>query len=121
MGRKENEDELDRLIGEWTFRHTADEVVNRLQEAGVAAGIVDHGDERTNDPQLRYRGHFVVLDHPEIGPHYYENMSWRLSKTPAEPGRPSPCLGEHTEYVAKQILRMSDEEFVELFNAGVFE
>ena len=44
-----------------------------------------------------------------------------LSKTPDKVDRPSPCLGEHTEYVCTQILGMSDEKFVELFQEGVFK
>ena len=27
---------------------------------------------------------------------------------------PAPCLGEHTEYVCKQILHLSDEEIAQL-------
>jgi len=34
---------------------------------------------------------------------------------------PSPCLGEHTEYVCREILKLSDEEFIELLIDGVFE
>jgi hypothetical protein len=30
-------------------------------------------------------------------------------------------LGEHTEYVCTQILGMSDREFLELYQTGVFE
>jgi hypothetical protein len=32
----------------------------------------------------------------------------------------SPCLGEHTHFVCNRFLGMSDEEFVELEQAGVF-
>ena len=30
-------------------------------------------------------------------------------------------LGEHTEFVCRELLRMSDEEFIELLNDKVFE
>ena len=36
-----------------------------------------------------------------------------LCKTPRELNKPSPCLGEHNEYVFKQFLGMSDEEIAE--------
>ena len=121
VGRKKHEDELERLISEWTIQYSPEEVMYRLQTAGVPAGIVNEESDFVEDPQLKYRRHAVVLNHPEIGPHSYYNYSWRLSKTPAEPRRPAPCLGEHTEYVAKQILGISDEEFVRLLNEGVFE
>ena len=34
---------------------------------------------------------------------------------------PAPCLGEHTEYICTRMLGMSDNEFVELMQEGVFE
>jgi len=33
----------------------------------------------------------------------------------------SPWLGEHTEFVCREILQMTEEEFNELAKAGVFE
>ncbi|MFC1533832.1 hypothetical protein ACFL7M_10770 [Thermodesulfobacteriota bacterium] len=42
-----------------------------------------------------------------------------MLKTPARGERPSPCLGEHTEYVCKDLLKMSDEEFIKLVNDDV--
>jgi crotonobetainyl-CoA:carnitine CoA-transferase CaiB-like acyl-CoA transferase len=44
-----------------------------------------------------------------------------LSKTPAAARMASPCLGEHTEYVCREFLRMTDEEFVSLLTEDVFE
>ncbi len=119
--RKENEDELDKLVEEWTCQYPAEEVMHRLQAAGVAAGAVADATDRNLDPQLRYRNHFVNLDHVEIGPHDYEAPSWRLSATPGEVRMPSPCLGEHSEYVCKQILGLPDDEFVQLLNEGILE
>lgn len=40
LGRLKNQDELDKLIGAWTIRHTKYEVMNLLHQAGIAAGAV---------------------------------------------------------------------------------
>jgi len=40
LGRKENEEELDKLIEQWTVNYTREEVVTILQGIGVAAGMV---------------------------------------------------------------------------------
>ena len=56
-----------------------------------------------------------------MGPFTHLGQSFQLSETPAKPARPSPLIGEHTEYVCTKILGMSDEEFVNLLQAGVFE
>ena len=44
-----------------------------------------------------------------------------MSKTPAEPTMAAPCLGEHTEYICKEFLKMPEEEFDRLLINGVFE
>jgi len=120
-GRKENEDELDSLVSQWTCDLTAEEVMTRMQEAGVPSGVVATCQDLFEDPQLEYRHHFWWLEHPEIGRHAYSGTAFRLSKTPAKGRTAAPCLGEHNEYVYTKILGMSDQEFLELLAEGVFE
>jgi len=119
--RKENEDEVERIVGEWTVNLPPEKVMTLLQEVGVAAGVVETAEDLHNDPQLKYRHHFWVFDHPVYGLHTGEAPAFQLSRTPAQPYRRAPCMGEHNEYVSTQILGMSDEEFVELLTAGAFE
>ena len=120
LSRKKNEDELDRLIGEWTSRYTAEEVMEMLQAEGIAAGAVKNSKDIHEDPQLEHRRHFVELEHSEIGRHRYEDDGYRLSGTPAQFQRAAPCLGEHNYFVYTQLLGMSDDEFTELLAEGVF-
>lgn len=121
MGRIEHAEEIDRLVEEWTMRHWAEEVMSKLQEAGVPAGVVANGRDLYEDRQLAARGFYKELNHAEIGPHHYPGPPFKLSKTPGEPHSPAPCLGQHNEYVYRQVLGMSDEEFVQLLNEGVFD
>jgi benzylsuccinate CoA-transferase BbsF subunit len=121
LGRKENEDELDRHIEEWTINHTAEEVMNLLQSFGVAAGVVQNGKDLVEDPQLESRKFFKVVEgHLELGTHYSSAASFVLSRTPAQL-RPSPCFGQDNEYVFTQILGMSNDQFIELLNSGVIQ
>ncbi len=120
LHRTENIEELDDLIAEWTRNYTPEEITARLQAVGVAAGVVQTGEDLVDhDLQLRHRHHFVEMDHAEMGLHLSERPPFRLSKTPSEPQRPFPSFGEHTEFVCKEILSMGDEEFAELIGAGV--
>ena len=120
LNRTENQDELDGLMAKWTKDFTPEELMTRLQAVGVAAGVVQTGEDLVDkDPQLRRRNHFEELDHAEMGTHLSERPPFRLSKTPSEPQRPFPSFGEHTELVCKEILEMGDEEFAELIGAGV--
>jgi benzylsuccinate CoA-transferase BbsF subunit len=120
--RKENEDELDKLIEEWTMNSSPEEIMTLMQKEGVPAGVVENAQDLTRDPQLKERGHFWNIDgHSEMGSFLYLGQPYTMSKTPPEPRLPSPCLGEHTEYVCRQFLGMSDTEFLALVNTGVFE
>jgi benzylsuccinate CoA-transferase BbsF subunit len=119
--RKRNEDELDRFVENWTVNHTPEEVVEMMQKGGVPAGVVANAKDLAEDPQLRHRKHYEVLEHTEIGPESYENFAFRLSKTPGGPRTAAPCLGEHNAYVCSKILGLSDEEFVQLLTEGVLE
>jgi benzylsuccinate CoA-transferase BbsF subunit len=118
--RMENVEGLDSLVGEWTVNYTPEEIMDNLQAVGVAAGVVQTGEDLVDhDPQLRHRQHFVEMDHAEMGTHLTERPPFRLSKTPSEPQRPFPSFGEHTEYVCLEILGMDDAEFAGLVGAGV--
>ena len=117
-GRKENEEDLDHLVAETTTRFVAEELMGLLQTHGVSAAVVKNAADIYSDPQLKYRGHFIPVEHSEIGSYLAEATGYRLSRTPFE-FKPSPCLGEHNEHVYTQILGMSDEEFIGFLESGV--
>jgi benzylsuccinate CoA-transferase BbsF subunit len=120
LSRKQNEEELDTLIGEWTINHTAQEIMELMQAAGVAAGVVKKGEDIYQDPQLREVNIFWIMKHREMGDFTHMGQPCQLSKTPARPRMPAPCLGEHTEYVCKELLGLSEAEFDQLLIDGVF-
>lgn len=121
LKRKENEADLDQLVEEWTSHLTAEEVMNLLQTNGIPAGVVKNAEDIYNDPQLKQRGLSWVLEHKEIGPFHHLCVPFKLSKTPQWPRMPAPCLGEDTQYVCREMLDISEQEFDELLIEGVFE
>ncbi|HEY48862.1 MAG TPA: CoA transferase [Dehalococcoidia bacterium] len=114
LGRLENQDELDKLVEEWTCHHDNYEVMHILQKEGIAAGPVISQRDAFRDAQLVSRGFFEAVSHREAGTHLYPGMLWKMPKTPLSIRKPPPCLGEHNDYVFKDILGMSDEEVAEL-------
>jgi benzylsuccinate CoA-transferase BbsF subunit len=120
-GRKGNEDRLDALVEEWTLQRAPEEAAEIMQKAGIAAGVVASGEDLSKNPQLAARGFYKMLNHTEIGPVPFSNPPFKLSKTSVEVRTAAPCFGEHTEYVCRQILGMSDDEFINLLQSGVFE
>lgn len=116
--RKTNEDELDSLIGEWTRNREAQDVMEALQSVGVPAGVVLSAEGQFNDRQVKHRNFFHYLDHEVIGNHAYDGFSFELSRTPGTLTA-APTLGQHNEYVYKEILGMTDEEIGDLIAEGV--
>jgi benzylsuccinate CoA-transferase BbsF subunit len=121
LHRKENEKEVDAFVESWTIHLTPEEVMVQLQGAGVPAGVVKNAADIYLDPQLRNRNLLWPMDHSEMGSFTHLGTSFELSKTRAQAYRPSPCLGEHNEYILTKILGMTDEEFLELLQAGALE
>jgi len=115
-GRRENREELDGLIATWTQERTAEEVMSRLQENGVAAGAVQDAADLARDPRLKERGFFV--DKPEVGK-FVDATPIRLSRSAAEYKRAAPSQGQDNNYVYGKLLGMSEEEIADLKENGV--
>ncbi len=118
-GRKEWEEELDAHIAKWTLNFEPVPLMEMLQGAGVPAGAVNSCENLFSDKQLAHRGHYVWMDHPEMGQHPFDGTEFICSATPTLYKTPSPMLGQHNEYVLKEVLGMTDEEIGELAEAGV--
>ena len=119
--RKQNEDELDKIVSEWTVSYTAEEVMNKMQGVEIGAGVVKNcKDVMEDDPQLKHRHFFWMTEHPEIGTYMAHGNPLVLSKSPYEVSR-APLLGEHNEHVFRGILGLSDDEIANLVADGVIE
>jgi len=60
--------ELDIIVHEWTQARPAEEVMAKLQAAGVPAGVVQTGADLLKDGQLRQRNYFASFADSLIGP-----------------------------------------------------
>ena len=121
LGRKAKEDELDRLLSQWTAQHDRHILMQSLQEAGVPAGVINDPRDLFEDPQLQHRSHFQWLDHPEIGPYATDRSEFELFLTPGSLDTPAPLLGQHTEHFLRKIIGLSKEEYDSLESDGVLE
>jgi benzylsuccinate CoA-transferase BbsF subunit len=117
--RKANEDELDRLLGEWTRGFAAHDLMLMLQKAGVKAGVVNRMCDVYDDPQLKQRPQWTELEHPEIGKMHYQRPPFLLTKTPPGPEKRDPLLAEHNEYFYRELLGLGEEEYKKLVDEQV--
>ena len=109
-GRLHHRAELDELISAWTSRHDPFEVMNRLQEGGVAAGVVQSGADLAADPQFAARGFIETTGHPVLGDMPMAGLPLQFSEGGHEPYASPPPLGADNEYVISELLGHSREE-----------
>ena len=87
----------------------------------MPAGVVQVNKEVVEDPQLGHRGHFVFMEHPELGRHPVQRSEFRLSRDAAEHRWPAPNIGQHTVQVCEELLGMSRDEIDALIAEDVLE
>ena len=112
FSRWQNQDELNRLVAEWTKNYTHYEAQNMLQKAGVAAGSSLDIEELVNDPHVVKRGAIIQQNHKVAGEINVYRSPWKSALTAQNP--PAPLLGEHNDYVFKELLGMTDSEIARL-------
>jgi len=110
--RWQNQDLLNKHIAGWTRNFTHYEVMQKLQDSGIAAGAVLNIEELLNDPHVRERQVFFEQQHADAGKTLAYRPPWASALTKANP--PAPCLGEHNGYVYKELLGLSDSAYDQL-------
>jgi benzylsuccinate CoA-transferase BbsF subunit len=117
LERWENQERLDAIVERWTRQREPREAMEILQRAGVAAMVVHTGSSIAKDPHVQERGVFDTVVHPRIGEKAVVRPPFGLEGVGVR--RSAPLIGEHTEYILKEILGMSRDEIDRLEEAGV--
>jgi len=113
VSRKKNEKELDGIIEKWTRARDRDWMVNEFCKAGLAAAPSRDARDLYADPHLQERGAFIKVDHPELGELELVGAPWKMSDADM-PVNHAPLLGQHNEYVLKDVLGLNDTEITGL-------
>ncbi len=119
--RVANRQVLDRHLTEWTRTLAPREVMERLQAAGVPAGMMMRPEDHEHDPHLRSRGVHREVDQPGVGRLRMEGGPFRSRAVPPVRITPAPLHGEHTREICATLLGLTESEIEELFAAGVLE
>ena len=76
--------------------------------------------EAASDEHLTARNYFTPTPHPAAGPHLYPGPLGKLQYTAdGPPFRPAPTLGQHNEYVYKEVIGLSAEDYQKLVDDQV--
>ncbi|NMG45056.1 CoA transferase [Aromatoleum toluvorans] len=117
--RRRHVAELDERIECWTATQHGDHLMEALLKAGVPAGEVRDAREAIEDEQLRSRGFWAYLDHPEVGITLYNRAPIVFSRTPLEMKTAAPSIGQHTREVLGGKLGYSQDEIEDLVSQEV--
>ncbi len=86
-------------------RHDGETLYRLGQSAGLPWGVIRSPDETLDDAHLRARGHFVDLEHEELGRRVpYPGAPFVAGASPFELRRRPPLLGEHSDEVVAEWL-----------------
>ena len=120
--RLRHADELDKMVESWTAQQSAEAAMHLLQAAGVAAGVVQTGEDLAeNDPHLKERELFQKVPDAAGVPRTIERAPYKLSRTPGKVTRGAPEFGANQTFILSEVLGVDDEELAEMAIAGAFD
>jgi crotonobetainyl-CoA:carnitine CoA-transferase CaiB-like acyl-CoA transferase len=117
--RAARQDEIEERLATWTATQDHDALFHALQRAGVTAGPVLDAADAANDRHLGATGAWRLLpaaaDYPQtefaVPPYRFSESNVTI--------RSAPCaLGEHNDYVYRELLGLSEEEIERLTADG---
>ena len=112
--RVKNRATLIPIIKKFMKQKTGQEWIDDLEKAGVPCGPINNMAQVFNHPQVRARGMQIELDHPlvEKVPQVASPIKI-VGEELVYQGSP-PTLGQHSNYILKDLLGMSQEKITEL-------
>jgi crotonobetainyl-CoA:carnitine CoA-transferase CaiB-like acyl-CoA transferase len=120
--RREHAGELDALVTAWTMQRDAVEAMNRLQAAGIAAGVVQNiEDQFERDPQLAARHFFEEIVHVKQGRVVANGIPLGLTAPPGRTSHTGSAVGQDNDYVFGELLGMSADEIERCVATGAIE
>ena len=118
--RKENAEQLFDILDDWAKDYRVAELMEGAQLRRIPYAMVRPPEALFDDPQLKERGFFSGVEHPELrrsfqypgGPFFFTKTPWRISRRP-------PLLGEHNAEIFTGELGLSPERLTGLVRDGV--
>jgi benzylsuccinate CoA-transferase BbsF subunit len=117
--RMRNRAELDAHVTRWTRERSAEDAMEHLQGARIAAGVVSNGaDLCERDPQLTARGFYAPLEGASGASTKVTGIPFRISSGSGAIRMIAPEVGENNAHVLGHILGLSAAEQAELVEQG---
>jgi formyl-CoA transferase len=104
-------------IEQWTMTKSKFEVMDAANALDIPVGPILSMKEIAEEPALRKTGTVVEVDHPTRGKYLTVGNPIKLSDSISEVRR-SPLLGEHTDEILKDVLKLPMGVIAEIKDSG---
>ena len=116
--RLENRAVLVPILENILRKRTVASWLEKFRAAEVPAAPVNNLDRAFAEPPVAERGMIVAYEHPDVGRVRLPGNPIKITGAPETPSRPAPRLGEHTDEVLRDLLRLPAERIAELRRQG---
>jgi len=106
--------EIDAAVRDWLYAQNRDDVVERLCAAGIPAAPVLELEERNGHAVFAAAPMMVSHQGSGFDPCSIYTTPWHLTATPPAIRRPTPAIGEHNDYVFRELLGLGEQEIAGL-------
>ena len=118
--RVANELEVDEIVGTWTRTQSKLEAMEKIGREGIPVGPVLDTIELNNDVTFEQRGIMQTMIHPKHEPFKMPTWPVRVDGLPTRV-EASPMLGQHTEEVLQDWLKLDGTAVEELKKDGAIK
>lgn len=112
--------ELDRIISDWTLRHSVADLVDLLSGADIPSAKVYDSADIAADRQFRARGMIVPVSDPHFAePVLHAGIVPRILEARGRIRSTGPAIGQHGDEILRDLLGVEDREIARLRAAGI--
>ena len=116
--RTANRDEVDAIVSDWTRQHDKHTAWRLVSSATIPSGAVLDTRELADDPTFQQRKIRQTMKHPTNGDYVMSGWPVRFGGEPPAVG-PAPLLGQHSQNVLADWLKMDKDAIGTLANDKV--
>jgi CoA:oxalate CoA-transferase len=117
--RVSNRKTLSLILNEVLKEKTIKDWAAIFDNIGIPCSPINNIEQIYGDPHIKYRKMLVEMNQPDIGKIQLIGSPIKLSETPGDVYASAPQLGEHTEEILSNILKITPEEISRLRQRGV--
>ena len=101
--RLENAEALGAILDDIFATKRKQDIFYAAHEKRFIYGVIDSPEETVNNPQIRARGYYVPIEHPDLGEITFPGAPFLMSDSPWEVHAAAPRLGEHNVTVLSDL------------------